>query len=129
MIADLGTELHRIFDAQAFATKHGLDAKEVSKVFSVFVQQPLSAFSVRGLSRARMKEFKEKMREHDKRLKEMAPTGTQTATVKGKGKLNTTPTARKPQAHELGQPSRKEVATPAVAQETTNAAPSDPVMG
>ncbi|KAL8792458.1 MAG: hypothetical protein Q9195_004914 [Heterodermia aff. obscurata] len=72
MISDLGTELQRTFDAQAFSAKHGMDPKEVLKVFAIYVQQPLSAFSARGLSRAKMKEFKEKMKEHDRKLKETA---------------------------------------------------------
>lgn len=75
MISDLGTELQRTFDAQAFSTKHGIDVKEVLKVFTIYVQQPLSAFSARGLSRAKMKEFKEKMKEHDRKLKESAAVG------------------------------------------------------
>lgn len=75
MIADLGTELQRTFDALAFSTKHGMDVREVHKVFAVYVHQPLSAFSARGVSRAKMKEFKEKMKEHDKKLKTIATVG------------------------------------------------------
>ena len=71
MIADLATSLNSSFDAASFAEKHGIKAQDVSKVFEVYVRKPLSAFSIRGQSRAMMKEFKEKMKEHEKKLKEL----------------------------------------------------------
>ena len=83
MLSDLATELQKTFDAKSFSTKHGMDIKEVLKVFAIYVHQPLFAFSARGLSRAKMKEFKEKMKEHDKKLKESAATAAAAAGEEG----------------------------------------------
>lgn len=62
--------------------------KEVVKVFSAYVHQPLSAFSARGVSRAKMREFKEKLKEYDKQVMEGAAAGDQNpgGTSRGKGK-------------------------------------------
>lgn len=86
IIADLGTELQRTFDAQAFSAKNGVDVREVVKVVSAYVHQPLFAFSTRGVSRVKMREFKEKLKEHDKRMKEAATSSDQNAGGTGRGK-------------------------------------------
>ena len=111
MISDLGTELQRTFDAQAFSTKHGMDIKEVLKVFAIYVQQPLSAFSARGLSRAKMREFKEKMKEYDKRLKETAAAGDEGGSGGGRRRGKKTPVDHvKPQQPKESQPGKSEAA-------------------
>lgn len=83
MLSDLATSLQKTFDAQSFSTKHNIDMKEVLKVFAIYVHQPLSAFSARGLSRAKMKEFKEKMKEHDRKVKEAAAAAGDEAAASG----------------------------------------------
>ena len=109
MISDLGTELQRTFDAQAFSAKHGMDVKEVLKVFAIYVQQPLSAFSARGLSRAKMREFKEKMKEHDKRLKETGAAGDEGGSGAGRRRGKKTPVDHvKPQQRKESQPGKSE---------------------
>lgn len=75
MIADLAVCLASSFDAASFAEKHGIKTQDVSKVFEVYIRKPLSAFSIRGQSRAMMKDFKEKMKEHEKHLKEVRGPG------------------------------------------------------
>ena len=124
MISDLGTELQRTFDAQGFSTKHGMDMKEVLKVFAIYVEQPLSAFSARGLSRAKMREFKEKMKEHDKRLKESAAAGDGGGSGAGRRRGKKTPVDHiKPQQPKESQPGKSE-ATPQLTERRQSSAMS-----
>ena len=58
--------------------------REVVEVFSAYVHQPLVAFSTRGITRAKIREFKEKLKEHDKQMKEAAASSDQNAGGKGK---------------------------------------------
>lgn len=84
IIADLGTALERSFDANAFADKHGMRVQDIRKVFEIYVHKPLLAFSVRGQSRAMLKDLNEKLRVYDKELKDMARNGEGSSTGRRK---------------------------------------------
>ena len=84
IITDLGTALEKSFDANAFADKHGMRVQDIRKVFEIYVHKPLSAFSVRGQSRAMLKDLNEKLRVHDKELKDIARTGEGSSTSRRK---------------------------------------------
>ena len=84
MIADLGTALEKSFDANAFADKHGMRVQDIRKVFEIYVHKPLFAFSVRGQSRAMLKDLNEKLRVYDKELKDTARAGDGSGTSRRK---------------------------------------------
>ena len=83
-IADLGIDLEKSFDADAFADKHGMRVQDVRKVFEIYVHKPLFAFSIRGQSRAMLKDLNEKLRVYDKELKEVARSGDGSGTGRRK---------------------------------------------
>lgn len=64
MIADMAQTLQCSFPFADFSAKHGKAPTEVFEAFSAVVQMPLFEYSAKGMARARMKGFQDRIRDY-----------------------------------------------------------------
>lgn len=64
MLVDFAETLRTSFDFDAFATKHGKAVKDIHDTFGMVVMKPIFEHSSRGMARARMQSFNQKLKEY-----------------------------------------------------------------
>lgn len=63
MLVDFADTLRKSFDFNAFAAKHGKAAKDIRDTFEMVVSKPIFEHSSRGMARAKMQTFNQKLRD------------------------------------------------------------------
>ncbi|MCJ1463946.1 hypothetical protein MMC07_002556 [Pseudocyphellaria aurata] len=64
MLVDFAETLRDSFDFDAFATKHGKAVKDIRDTFEMVVSKPIFEHSSRGMARAKMQTFNQKLKEY-----------------------------------------------------------------
>lgn len=64
MLVDFAETLRDSFDFNAFATKHGKAVKDIRDTFEMVVSKPIFEHSSRGMARAKMQSFNQKLKEY-----------------------------------------------------------------
>lgn len=64
MLVDFAETLRNSFDFNAFATKHGKAVKDIRDTFEMVVSKPIFEHSSRGMARAKMQSFNQKLKEY-----------------------------------------------------------------
>ncbi len=86
MIADMAQTLQYSFPFADFGAKHGKAPSEVFEAFSAVVQMPLFEYSAKGMARARMKGFQDRIRDYREKGKEIERMHRREERRKEKGK-------------------------------------------
>lgn len=63
MLVDFSDTLRKSFDFNAFATKHGKAVKDIRDTFEMVVAKPIFEHSSRGMARAKMQAFNQKLKD------------------------------------------------------------------
>lgn len=64
MLVDFAETLRKSFDFNAFSTKHGKAVKDIRDTFEMVVSKPIFEHSSRGMARAKMQTFNQKLKEY-----------------------------------------------------------------
>lgn len=64
MLVDFAETLRKSFDFNAFSTKHGKAVKDIRDTFEMVVSKPIFEHSSRGMARAKMQSFNQKLKEY-----------------------------------------------------------------
>lgn len=64
MLVDFAETLRKSFDFPAFSAKHGKAVKDIRDTFEMVVSKPIFEYSSRGMARARMQTFNQKLKEY-----------------------------------------------------------------
>lgn len=63
MLVNFADTLRKSFDFNAFASKHGKPVKDIRDTFEMVVSKPIFEYSSRGMARAKMKAFNQKLKD------------------------------------------------------------------
>lgn len=64
MLVDFAETLRKSFDFPAFSAKHGKAVKDIRDTFEMVVSKPIFEYSSRGMARARMQTFNQKLKQY-----------------------------------------------------------------